>query len=256
MILNSFKTIFMEIRYMLAILLVVTVSLVGTMLYVGSSFTDTEEDEEEGSGLVFTKLTETLYSMTGEVGVGDCEKIMPLLPTRGTFVVILESPGGSLHDGACLAAHLKIRSVVTVVRTTAVLDEDGNTLYQPDADGDGRVVCASACSLMFLGGDMRYLIGDVWFGIHGPRTANPDAMSPAALEASAYRTAASVLDLLKDLGVIDEALRLLFIRIPASTMYWLNPIDFGSMPTLITLATNYINFRGLTAENPMGSVGG
>ena len=103
---------------------------------------------------------------------------------------------------------------------------------------------------------MRYLIGDVWFGIHGPRMADPDALAPSALEASAYRTAASVLDLLKNLGVIDEALRLLFIRIPASTMYWLKPVDFKSMPALITLATNYINFYGLTAEHPLGSVGG
>ena len=82
------------------------------------------------------------------------------------FTVILESPGGSLQDGICLAGHLKIRNVITVVRDTPILNEDGEYLYRPgdftevpgagsDPHDDGRpplVVCASSCSLMFLGG--------------------------------------------------------------------------------------------------------
>jgi predicted lipoprotein with Yx(FWY)xxD motif len=252
---NSLKNMYIEIRYALAILLIASDALVGGMLYAGVSFKAEEEVVEE-TGLVFTKLTETLYSLTGSVAAGDCEKIVPELPTQGAFTVILESPGGSLNDGACLASHFKIRDVVTVVRDTPVLNENGEVLYQPDYDGDGKVMCASACSLMFLGGDMRFLVGDVWLGIHAPRTPDGGGISAAALEASAYRTAAALLKLLEDLGVTDEEVRSLFIRVPAASMYFLNPKDFDGMPALVMLATNYIDFHDFTAENPLGSVGG
>ena len=59
--------------------------------------------------------------MTGNIAVDDCEKIVPLLPKDDIpFTVILESPGGSLFDGICLAAHLKHRNVVTVVASKLV----------------------------------------------------------------------------------------------------------------------------------------
>lgn len=255
--LNSLKTMFIEIRIALVIFLIAAAALVGGMLYAGANFAPEEEAEEEETGLVFTKLSETLYSMVGDVGFGDCERIAPQLPSDGSaFTVILESPGGSLNDGACLASHLKIRNAVTVVRDTAVLGPEGQVLYQPDADGDGQVMCASACSLIFLGGDMRFLIGDVWFGIHAPRTPNAGNTNPAALEASAYRTAAAVLMLLKDLGVDSEKVRQLFIQVPAATMYFLNPKDFESLPEMVMLATHYIDFHGFSAENPYASLGG
>jgi hypothetical protein len=253
---TGLKIIYVEIRVMLAIFLIAASALVGGMIYAGHAF-KAEEVEEIETGLVFTKLSETLYSMTGNVGFGDCERIAPMLPSNGSiFTLILESPGGSLADGSCLASHIKLRNAVTVVRDTAVLGPEGQILYQPDTDGDGKVMCASACSLMFLGGDQRYLIGNVWFGIHGPRTPDPEGIAPAALEASAYRTAAALLLLLKDLGIDNDDVRLAFIQIPSNSMYWLNPKDFRSMPALINLATHYVDFHGFTAQNPLATVGG
>lgn len=219
-----------------------------------------EEDKKEG--LKFNQIGNNLYTLTGEVREGDCDRIVGDMPTD--FAVILESPGGNLSEGSCLAAHLKLRNVVTVVRNTPVMDENGEIIYTPGLVGkeleidymENKTVCASACSLMFLGGDKRYLIGDVWLGIHGPGT--PDEflgkMGPRQLEASAYRTASNLLGLLEDLGVQDPEIRKLFIQIPNQTMYWLHPRDFNKKKNLITLATDYNNFWGVSTSDLEGGL--
>ena len=226
-----------------------------------------KEDSSETGNLTLALLKPNLYSLTGGVGVGDCEKIVPQLPTTGVFTVILESPGGSLGDGICLGAHLKSRNVITVIRDTPILDENGTVLYNPghytelsDAhaeEGRDRVVlCASACTLLFLGGDERYLIGDVFLGIHSPRSASGSGDSASA-EAGAYQVAAQLLKYLKDdLEVQSADLRRLFITVPASSMYYLNPKHFKETPWLINLATHYYGFFGFSASNPRASLGG
>tara|TARA_R110001606_G_scaffold7787_4_gene34084 strand:- start:2665 stop:3528 length:864 start_codon:yes stop_codon:yes gene_type:complete len=215
------------------------------------------KEDNPDDHLVFEKIDDYLYTLTGSVGTGDCDRIVPNMPTD--FTVILESPGGNLAEGSCIAAHLKLRNVVTVVRNTMVLNAEGKVIYTPGLVGEtlnidhlkNKTVCASACGLMFLGGDKRYLIGDVWFGIHGPGT--PDEfimrMNPKQAESGAYRTASNLLGLLERLGVQDPEVRKLFIQIPNQTMYWLKPNDFGSKPALVKLATNYVNFWGLTTAS-------
>lgn len=222
------------------------------------------EEEENSQGLIFTKIDDKLYTLMGTVEEGDCEKIAPDMPPA--FTVILESPGGNLKDGSCLAAHIKLRDVVTVVRDSIVLNELGETIYEPGSNLDidentpdymkGKSICASACGLMFLAGDKRYLMGEVYFGIHGPGTppGSMNGASPAAIESSAFRTASSLMKLLKSLGVEDEGLRLLFIQIPNATMYWLHPRDFEVRPALITIATDYRDFFGTTGSDLEGGL--
>ena len=215
--------------------------------------TEQVKEEEEEEGLTFQNIGDNLWTLTGTVAAGDCEKIIPNMPE--TFTVILESPGGNLAEGSCIASHLKIRNVITVIRGTPVFDDQGKEIYTPgtiaEGEYEGTTMCASACSLFFIAGDKRYLIGDVLLGIHGPSTPPEYAgmMNPQQLEASAYKTASSLMQLLERLEV-DEALRLLFIQIPGNTMYWLNPRDFDARPALITLATNYRDFWEFTAANP------
>lgn len=209
---------------------------------------------EEEKHLDFVKIDDFLYTLTGSVGDGDCDRIVPNMPMD--FTVILESPGGNLAEGSCIAAHFKLRNVVTVVRDTPVMNENGKIIYSPGKVGDeldidhlkNKTVCASACGLMFLGGDRRYLIGDVWFGIHGPGTPEQfiSRMPARQAESGAYRTASNLLGLLEELGVDDPEVRKLFIQIPNQTMYWLKPTDFKAKPGLVSLATNYVNFWGLT----------
>jgi len=222
------------------------------------------EEEENSQGLIFTKIDDKLYTLMGTVEEGDCEKIAPDMPPA--FTVILESPGGNLKDGSCLAAHIKLRDVVTVVRDSIVLNELGEVIYKPGSNLDidentpdymrGKSICASACGLMFLAGDKRYLMGEVYFGIHGPGTppGSMNGASPAAIESSAFRTASSLMKLLKSLGVDDEDLRLLFIQIPNATMYWLHPRDFEVRPALITIATDYRDFFGTTGSDLEGGL--
>ena len=214
------------------------------------------EDKPEDH-LVFEKIDDFLYTLTGTVGNGDCDRIVPEMPMD--FAVILESPGGNLAEGSCIAAHFKLRNVVTVVRDTPVLNADGKIIYTPGNVGENldidhlkeKTVCASACGLMFLGGDRRYLIGDVWFGIHGPGTPDQfiSRMNPKQAESGAYRTASNLLGLLERLGVEDPEVRKLFIQIPNQTMYWLKPNDFNTKPALVKLATNFVNFWGLTTAS-------
>ena len=222
------------------------------------------EEEENTQGLVFTKIDDKLYTLMGTVKEGDCEKIAPEMPDA--FTVILESPGGNLKDGSCIAAHIKLRNVVTVVRDSPVLNELGEVIYSPGSNLDidentpdymkDKSLCASACGLIFLAGDKRYLIGEVYFGIHGPGTppGSMNGASPAAIESSAFRSASSLMKLLKSLGVEDEGLRLLFIQIPNASMYWLHPRDFEVRPALMTIATDYRDFFGITGSDLEGGL--
>ena len=213
-----------------------------------------KKEENVATGLTFTQIGDNLYTLTGSVGADDCKKIVPLMPD--TFTLILESPGGNLAEGSCIASHLKIRNVTTVLRATPMLNEEGKEIYTPGAAmkalgyDDGNAMCASACSLFFLAGDTRYLIGNVYLGIHGPSTP-PEyigKMSPQQLESSAFKTASALLQLVERLGV-DPSLRLLFIQIPGNTMYWVNPNDFSVRPALVTVATNYRDFWGFTGTS-------
>ena len=216
-----------------------------------------EKADDPADHLKFTKIDDFLYTMTGSIGEGDCDRIVPEMPE--SFTLILESPGGNLAEGSCLAAHVKLRNVVTVVRDTAVTNADGKVIYTPGQVGaeleidhlKDKTVCASACGLIFLGGDRRYLIGNVWFGIHGPGTPEEyiSRMHPRQAESSAYRTAANLLGLLESLGVEDPDVRILFVQIPNQSMYWLHPRDFAAKENIIKLATNYVNFWGLTTAN-------
>ena len=225
------------------------------ILYIEANKEKIEKEEDKETGLVFTQIDDNLYTLIGAVLEGDCERLVPDLPAK--FTVILESPGGSLSEGSCLAAHFKLRDVITVVRGTEVFNENGKEIYTPNSANSEKEksVCASACGLLFLAGDKRYLIGDVYFGIHSPRTPleSIGKMHPAALEASAYRTAAALLKLLDRLGV-DESLRLLFIQVPSASMYWLHPRDFRAKPPLVTIATNYKGFWGYSASNAEASL--
>jgi len=266
---------------------IILIAMIGAGSYYGPIYYDKfmvmyeeanngeDEDEVNVQGISFTQIDTFLYTLTGTIKEDDCEKIVPLLPDN--FTVILESPGGNLAEGSCIAAHFKLRNVVTVVRNTPVLNEDGLVIYDPGAStrqdyidggmdpedidslresqGYPKVVCASACGVIFLGGNKRYLVGNVMFGIHGPATPEEiiGTMNRRQLETTSYRTASSILRLLEQLGV-HESIRLLFIQIPSHSMYWLHPNDFPARPGLITLATNYKDFFGMTNSDLEGGL--
>lgn len=240
----SLRKIYNEIRRALAIFLVAVAAPYGTL------YADTEVGivEDAPTGLTLTKITENLYSLTGDVGFSDCERITPLLPDH-SFTLILESPGGSLYAGICLAEDLKERDVITVVRDTIILDENGAVLYQPDYDSDGYVVCASACGLLFLAGDVRYLMGEVYFGLHGPGVPEDAVGRPVDAYTAGVQTSAQVISILRHLGVREDV-QLLILRIPSSQMLYVMPEHFEEMEGLRYLANHYVDFWGYTGTNP------
>ena len=171
-------------EFVVIIFLAIFLGLGFGMKYLIDQAEPIDTSEDRLGNLVLEKLGTNLYSLTGDVGEGDCEAVIPQLPTIEPFTMILESPGGSLMEGLCIAANLKVRNVITVVRNTQVLNENGEVVYHPGANteqgiemskayGKPVTICASACGLIFLAGDERYLMGDVYFGIHSPRSASP-----------------------------------------------------------------------------------
>ena len=234
----------------IGIMAALAISLIAAAIPSGPIYADTDVDVVGGApaGLTLTKLTETLFSLTGKVGLADCARIVPLLPDH-PFTLILESLGGSMGAGICLAKDLKERDVITVIRDTQVLDEDGAVLYQPDYDGDGYVVCASACSVLFLAGDVRYLMGDVYFGLHGPGIPENASMRPTDAFTYGVQAAEQVILILKHLGV-SEDVRLLVLRIPSSQMLYVRPEHFEQMEGLRYIANHYVDFWGYTGTNP------
>mgnify|MGYP000542292097 CR=1 FL=1 len=48
-----------------------------------------EKEDDTSDNLKFTKLDEFLYSLTGSVGEGDCDRIVPDMPD--SFTLVLES---------------------------------------------------------------------------------------------------------------------------------------------------------------------
>ena len=212
------------------------------------------------NNMTLVKITRNMYVIAGKVGFGDCKRIIPLLPSRGHFTVILESPGGSLTEGMCFAENFKRLSVTTVVRETPILSPTGEVLYKAghytkssDAlakEGDDRVViCASACSLMFLGGEVRKLYGEVFLGVHSPRSTRP-YLSQAHAEAGGVAVAAKLLKFLHHVLLVEDAdLRRLFITVPARDMYYLQVRHFKGYPWLKGMATHYYNFQGYTSDS-------
>jgi len=208
------------------------------------------------TNLTFTMLRPNVYSLVGAVGENDCNKIKSLLPKDGeAFTVILESPGGSLFEGMCLAETLKDLDVTTVVANLPLINLEGELVYIPGsytkasnalaAKGEDRVViCASACSLLFLGGDERRLVGNVYLGIHAPRSDKP-LPDPLKSEAQAYSLAAHLMGYLqRTLLVEDDDLRRLFILVPAKSIYYVQPRHFKKYPWLKDIATHYHDFHG------------
>jgi hypothetical protein len=169
----------------------------------------------------------------------------------------MESPGGSLFEAMCIAQLLKTLDVTSVVTDIPMSGINGYTVHNPGhytessnnlaSQGEDRVViCASACSLLFLGGDDRKLIGNVYLGIHAPRSKSP-FISPLRAEAQAYRLSAYLLRYLQHtLLVENDDLRRLFISVPAKSMYYIQPRHFEEYPWLKEIATHYYDFHDYT----------
>ncbi|GEC57223.1 hypothetical protein ABIF38_002451 [Bradyrhizobium japonicum] len=119
-------------------------------------------------------------------------------------VVLLSSPGGALNQAAIMGEVIRTRGLVTAVATA-------------DASGKLRPAsCASACVLVYAGGQTRYGIAGSRLGVHRFTTSTP-VSDPLA---EAQRIQGMVLGYMTKMGVssgIVEAMS------QTSDIRWLNP---------------------------------
>jgi hypothetical protein len=98
----------------------------------------------------------TIY-VSGTIERGDDQRfrtaLRGVLPLLG--IVIVESPGGNLQAGLEIGREISVRAYSTVVKAGAI--------------------CASACALVWLAGDRRFMAPGARIGFHAAYTEEGDA---------------------------------------------------------------------------------
>ncbi|VIO73423.1 hypothetical protein CI1B_49990 [Bradyrhizobium ivorense] len=130
-------------------------------------------------------------AISGEIGSASASWFRDRLDearlSRGD-AVLLSSQGGSLNQAAIMGEVIRARGLVTAVGT---------------ADASGRIrpaACASACVLIYAGGDKRYGIAGSRLGVH--RFTSKAQMSDPVAEAQ--RIQGMVLGYMTKMGVSSE----------------------------------------------------
>ncbi|MVT68963.1 hypothetical protein GPL21_28130 [Bradyrhizobium pachyrhizi] len=119
-------------------------------------------------------------------------------------VVLLSSPGGALNQAAIMGEVIRTRGLVTAVATA-------------DASGKLRPAsCASACVLVYAGGQTRYGIAGSRLGVHRFTTSAP-VSDPLA---EAQRIQGMVLGYMTKMGVSSAIVEAMS---QTSDIRWLNP---------------------------------
>lgn len=93
-----------------------------------------------------------LVFLDGEIVEGDLQRVMLAVEAVPYPIVLLRSPGGNLREGLAIARYLRSKGAVTGVA--------------PD------FLCASACALIWIGGQQRYLAPTSLIGFHAAYTIN------------------------------------------------------------------------------------
>lgn len=164
----------------------------------------------------------------------NCEKVKEKIGKNA--VIFLNSAGGSVDEALCMAKHFKDMNVDTIVQ-------------EP-------FVCISACVWMFLAGDDRTLIGDIFFGIHAPGFTRVSYRSipPNVLVHEALKIGHELSKTLEYIGVSEELSDLLITRVPYWKLHKFDYLDIDddtenyNVPELEQIANHYVDFWGYTSN--------
>jgi hypothetical protein len=154
-----------------------------------------------------TKDGRIVVSISGEITDGDTDALrsaIKIANDAGKLVssVRLNSPGGSLYEGAKLAETVRVAKIATNV-------------------GQGAT-CASACFLIFAAGEAKFANYTAQIGVHGASDeSGAETMQSGAATVSMARIA-------KELGVPPEIIGRMVVT-PPSDMVWLSPQELQSM---------------------------
>lgn len=97
-------------------------------------------------GIIGSSKGVDFISIKGEIKKGDSERFQTLIEGRNRIVVILESPGGLIHEALSIGAIIRTRNLSTAVES----DKE----------------CFSACGLIWLAGARRYMSPNSLIGFH------------------------------------------------------------------------------------------
>ena len=149
--------------------------------------------------------TKTLIVASGDISVGDDAKLHAVvgnLPANTTLVgIALNSPGGNYVEGVRLATSIHNSHVKTAVMPNGI--------------------CASACFLMFAGGDIRFLFEGARVGVHSASENGEDSIIAEGVTTLMARQA-------RDLGVPAAIIGKMVTTLP-DQIAWLTPTDLRSM---------------------------
>jgi len=196
----------------------------------------------DNSNLAVTTLSNNNYFLSGRIQHNDCVRVRNMLPRyskRDTTerTIILSSPGGNFYEGLCIADYIHENRYNTVITS------------HPIENSDNSKVCASACAYIFIAGKDRSIIGNALLGIHNAGLPKEvlNRYTPTVIEYTTHLGAARLIESL-DRYDIDSRLKLVFFKIPHSTILWLHPRKFKKNPELREVATRYIDFFGYNGE--------
>ena len=152
---------------------------------------------------------EVMIGGRGPIVHGDATRLEKALaavpPGKRLLALALDSPGGTVVDGAQMARIIRDRAVTVVVPSNSK--------------------CASACFLLFVASPRRLAAGDALIGVHGASDDGNDDEVAMAMTTAMARAAA-------ELGAPPSIIGKMVQTAPAR-MEWLTPKDLASMGVII-----------------------
>ena len=156
-----------------------------------------------------SKEGNTIVSLTGEIEDGDSQKLQIIVKqandsNRLVSAIRLNSPGGSLMEGARLAEAVRFGKIATVV--------------------PARAQCSSACFLVFAAGIEKFASYSANLGVHGASDKSGEEVGDATV---------SMARMAKDLGVPARIIGKMVVT-PPSEIILLSADDLRSMGATLT----------------------
>jgi len=156
-----------------------------------------------------SKEGNTIVSLTGQIEDGDSLKLQTIIKqandaNRLVSAIRLNSPGGSLIEGAKLADAVRFGKITTVVPASAR--------------------CSSACFLVFAAGIEKFVSYSASVGVHGASDQSGEELGDATV---------SMARMAKDLGVPARIIGKMVVT-PPSEIILLSADDLRSMGATLT----------------------
>ena len=159
--------------------------------------------------LVDVSPTEVMIDGRGPIVRGDAARLEKALasvpPARRLLGLALDSPGGTVLDGAELARMIRDKGLAVVVPTNSK--------------------CASACFLMLAAAPRRLVANDALIGVHSANDDGQDTEVAMAMTTAMARTAG-------ELGVPPAIIGKMVATSP-SRIEWLTPADLRAMGVVV-----------------------